>query len=248
MVVDFRLPNISATTAEGQQIRSYLIQLTEQLNFAFNSISNNGETMDSYRVPQSASSGTTKEDEANNTFSEIKSLIIKSADVVEHIRSDVDTLFEQSDQYVATSNFGSYFSEQYSKQEAFPEMLKTTFYTKEEIDDSLGKRIDALENDAVFKQGILRFFTAGEYEGVAQYGIEVGQEVANDNGEVVYNKMARLFAEGLELYSSKDSSTPIAMFKYNTMYITNAEISGNLKLGGYNLDTSKGLTFKWVGR
>lgn len=247
-MINLRFPNITAPTPEGQlaQIKSAMIQLTEQLNFAFNSISN-GETMSSY-AKNAEETSVPKEEWTNNTFSEIKALIIKSADIVEHIYDEIETIFDQNEKYVATSSFGTYQREQNAKMEALPDSLKTTFYTKEQIDDSLGKRLDALENNALIKQGVLRYFTAGEYEGVPQYGIEVGQEVTNANGDVVYNKMARLFAEGLELYASNDSNTPTAIFKYNTMYITNAEISGTLKLGGYKITTAKGLSFKWEGR
>lgn len=242
---DFRLPNITETTPEGQinQIKRWLIQLTEQLNFAFNSVSN-GESMSAYaKDAQTASQGAT-----NNTFSQIKSIIVKSADTVEHTYDQIVALFDQNEKYVATSDFGTYRMEQNSKMEALPDVLKTTFYTKEQIDDTYGARLEALENDALIRQGVLRFFTAGEYEGVPQYGIEVGQEITNAEGETVYNKMARMFAEGLELYASNDSNNPTAIFKYNTMYITNAEVSGTLKLGGYKITTNKGLAFKWAGR
>lgn len=242
---DFRLPNITESTPDGQinQIKRWLIQLTEQLNFAFNSVSN-GESMSGY----SNSSETPSPKETNNTFSQIKSIIIKSADTVEHIYDQIETLFDQNEKYVATSDFGTYKLEQNSKMEALPDVLKTTFYTREQIDDTLGARVEALENNALIRQGVLRFFTAGEYEGVPQYGIEVGQEITNAEGEVVYNKMARMFAEGLELYASNDSNNPTAIFKYNTMYITNAEVSGTLKLGGYKITTNNGLAFKWAGR
>ena len=246
-MINLRLPNITANNTEGQiaQIKSAMIQLTEQLNFAFNTISN-GESMKDYSKKETASSGSGEG--TNNTFSQLKSLIIKSADTVEHTYDELVTLFDQNDKYVATSAFGTYKSEQNSKMEALPDVLKTTFYTKEEIDDEYGERIEKLENNALIKQGVLRFFTAGEYEGVPQYGIEVGQEITNDDGEVIYNKMARMFAEGLELYTSNNSNTPTAIFKYNTMYITNAEVSGTLKLGGYKISTTNGLTFKWAGR
>ena len=242
---DFRLPNITESTPDGQinQIKRWLIQLTEQLNFAFNSVSS-GESMSEY-----AKSGEKPSPSAtNNSFSQIKSIIVKSADTVEHTYDQLVTLFDQNEKYVATSDFGTYKLEQNSKMEALPDVLKTTFYTKEEVDDTLGARIEALENNALIKQGVLRFFTAGEYEGVPQYGIEVGQEITNADGEVVYNKMARMFAEGLELYASNDSNNPTAIFKYNTMYITNAEVSGTLKLGGYKITTNNGLAFKWAGR
>lgn len=246
-MINIRLPNITATNTDGQiaQIKSAMIQMTEQLNYAFNTISN-GESMNEYSKKEESSSGSSEG--KGNSFGQLKSLIIKSADTVEHTYDELVTLFDQNDKYVATSAFGTYKSEQNSKMEALPDVLKTTFYTKEEIDDDLGERIEKLENNALIKQGVLRFFTAGEYEGVPQYGIEVGQEITNDAGDVIYNKMARMFAEGLELYTSTDSNTPTAIFKYNTMYITNADVSGTLKIGGYKITTANGLSFKWAGR
>lgn len=250
MAIDLRLPNITATTPEGQiaQIKSSLIQLTQQLNVAFNSISD-GESMSSYakRMEEEAES---KEVEKNNTFSEIKALIIKSADVVEHICDEVETIFDQNEKYVASSTFGTYKEEQQAKMEALPNVLKTSFYTKQEVEDKYGARLAALESNALIKQGVLRSFTAGQYEGVPQYGIEIGQEVVDKDGKVVYNKMARLFSEGVELYKSTDDEKATAIFKYDTMYITKAEIAKELKLGGYELgtDEGKGLSFRWVGR
>lgn len=247
-MIDLRFPNITASTPEGQitQIKSAMIQLTEQLNYAFNSISN-GETMSSYAKKVEESS-TSKEEGTNNTFSEIKALIIKSADIVEHICDEVETIFDKNEKYVASSDFGTYQLEQNAKMEALPDSLKTTFYTKEQIDDDLGKRIGELESTSLIKQGVLGYFPVGEYEGVRQYGIEIGQTVKNANGEVIYNKMAKLTADGLELFANPNSKTATAIFKHDTMYIANANISDTLQLGGYKITTTKGLSFKWAGR
>lgn len=77
MSYDIRKPMISAPTAEGQllQIKSYLIQLVDQLNFAL-------------RTPES-SAGNVPTTEAEPSlkltaglFSEIKSLIMKSSDII----------------------------------------------------------------------------------------------------------------------------------------------------------------------
>ena len=97
-MVDLRIPNINATSTDGkvEQIRSSLIQLTEQLNWAFNSISN-GETMDSYREKQKTTSEVSKEEQASNTFSELKSLIIKSADIVDAYYREFDIRLKMSD-------------------------------------------------------------------------------------------------------------------------------------------------------
>ena len=46
MNIEFKIPNINAPTVEGQiaQIRSYLFQLAEQLNYSFNVIDDSAES------------------------------------------------------------------------------------------------------------------------------------------------------------------------------------------------------------
>ena len=83
MSFDFKLPNITATSDSGkvEQIRSYLYQLAEQLKWALNSIESGGG-----KVLQQGTQSIEKEitdKEAQATFGSIKSLIIKSADIVE---------------------------------------------------------------------------------------------------------------------------------------------------------------------
>lgn len=65
-----KLPNITAPSASGkiEQIRGYLYQLTEQLEWALNSIESSKDISKS---------------EAQATFNSIKSLIINSAEIVE---------------------------------------------------------------------------------------------------------------------------------------------------------------------
>ena len=249
MSIDLRLPNIPATTTEGQmaQVRSYLTQLTEQLNFAFNSISN-GETMESYKASQAVASGTSKEEQAKNTFSEIKSLIIKSADIVEAYYKEFGVLLESEGKYMASSEFGTFYEESYKTLVDKYDGLELKFSDLQKVVDDKGKLVDSLSTNASIVSGMLKYEKIGEYEGVPMYGIQIGQSVKDNDGNEIFNKLAMLTSEGLELYGNPNSDTPSAVFKYNTMYITNAEVSGTLKLGGYQLDTSNGIAFKWVGR
>lgn len=253
MSIDIRLPNITATDEAGQiaQIRSYLHQFAEQLQWAFNSISN-GETMEGYRATQAASTGVSngsKEEEAKNTFSEIKSLIIKSADIVEAYYKEFGILLESEGKYMAKSDFGTYYEESSKTIVDKYNSLEEQYSNLQKVVDDMGLTIGEISTNALIKSGMLKYVTIGEYEGVPLYGIEISQKVEDDvTGETIYNKLARLSSEGLEVYANPDSTTPTAIFKYNTMYITNAEISGTLTLGGYKIETSKGLSFKWVGR
>lgn len=250
MGIDLRLPNITASTTEGQiaQVRSYLTQLTEQLNFAFNSISN-GETMSSYKASQVEASGVSKEEQAKNTFSELKSLIIKSADIVEAYYKEFGVLLESEGKYMAVSDFGTYYEESSKALVDKYDSIEQQHKILQEIVNPLNERVAAIENTGLIKSGVIDTFGEGDEAGQSVIGIEIRQKIVDENdGTVIYNKLARLSSQGLELYTNPDSTEPTAIFQYNKMYIANAEISGSLKLGGYKLDTAKGLTFKWEGR
>lgn len=108
-MIDIRQPNITAKTEQEQvmQIRSYLYSLSQQLQFAFNYISSGGsggtESVSTYRTPGgNAASG----QGGLTNFAEIKSLIIKSADIVEAYSEKIG--MKLSGLYVARSDFGAY--------------------------------------------------------------------------------------------------------------------------------------------
>lgn len=253
MVVDIRLPNITADSTDGQilQIRSYLTQLTEQLNWAFSNISG-GDSIENYKASNNGSSSSeslSKEEEALNTFSEIKSLIIKSADIVEAYYKEFGVLLETEGKYMASSDFGTYYETSSKTLVDKYDSIEQQYQRLQEGVDEMGEVLGSVSTNALIKSGVLKSVTIGEYEGVPLYGIEIGQKVEDKTtGEVIYHKIAQLSSQGLELYANAGSSQPTAIFKYNTMYVPNADISGNLKLGGYKLVTDKGLTFKWAGR
>ena len=77
------------------------------------------------------------------------------------------------------------------------------------------------------------------------HGLEIGQTSTID-GEEVFNKFARFTAGRLSFYDQ--NGYEVAYISDYKIYITHAEVTGSLKIGGYLIDTSKGLTFKWVGR
>lgn len=111
MGVEIRLPNITGTTEREQllQLKSYLYQLSEQLQWAFDTIDTSGKSGAAYVVSEAprvlASSGPSSSD-AQATFASIKSLIIKSADIVDAYYEEINKRLESV--YVAQSDFGAY--------------------------------------------------------------------------------------------------------------------------------------------
>lgn len=85
MKVDLRLPSITSGTPDSQmsQIKSYLYQLVEQLNYSLNQIENGGDSA----VAESPSASKSyfpsgQSGDIINTFNAMKTLIIKSTDII----------------------------------------------------------------------------------------------------------------------------------------------------------------------
>ena len=96
----FRLPAITARDMPGQleQLKSYLIQLVNELN-AQKAVSNTGANI-------AVTGGTAAQKSQQASFDEMKSLLIKSAEVVTAIGNMVTKQLEG--QYVAQSDYGTF--------------------------------------------------------------------------------------------------------------------------------------------
>ena len=98
-----------------------------------------------------------------------------------------------------------------------------------------------IEVNAHIKSGLL-YYDENE---VPIYGLEIGQ-INTIDGVEVFNKYARFTAGRLSFYDKNDIE--VAYISDYKLYITNAEITGTLKLGAFLIDTSKGFRLKYVGR
>ena len=242
MSLDLRFPNITATTPEGQlsQMRSFLHQTIQQLNWAFKTIESGTGTSSSAMAARSAS-GIASGEEKNpaNTFNDIKSMIIKSADIVNAYYEQISGRLEG--EYVAKSAFGDYSQKTSQDIKATSEDIKTIFTNIQNITSDLKEIEDStIASNAYLKSGLLTYAD----DGAPVYGLEIGQTNAVD-GETTFDKFARFTSDCLSFYDQND--TEVAFISDYKLFITNAEISGSLVLGQYKLDTSNGLAFKWVG-
>lgn len=226
MSFEFRLPNITAPTAEGQvaQISSYFVQLIEQLNFALNSI----DSMASKGGDTSNQSGGTSsgnaETNAQNTFSEIKSLIIKSADIVNAYYEEFKKRFDGL--YVAESEFGTF--EEKTKQdiianstsiESLYANIQTIISDIENVENTI------IDVNAHIKSGLLYY----DVDGTPVYGLEIGQRTEVDGVET-FNKYARFTSEKLSFYDKNDNE--VAYISDRKLYISNVEVTASYKIGG----------------
>lgn len=240
MKVDLRQPNITANTSEGKiaQMQSYLVQLVGQLQYALYVVEKEEASvyqMGKQEIVKTAS----PEEEAQSTFNSIKSLIIKSADIVEAYSEEISRKF--SGLYVAQSEFGTFEESTNQKITENSEGIEQVFKDIQEIISSVEEiKNTKTQTDAYIKSGLLEY----DSEGLPIYGLEIGQKNMVD-GEETFNKYARFSSEKLSFYDRNDIE--VAYISDYKLYITNAEIKGNLTLGKYEIDTSDGLIFRWAG-
>ena len=95
MSVDIRLPNITGRTETEQltQIKSYLYQFAEQLQWALKNVEGGGNSSNVLYQSTSATAAVTNT--AASNFSELKALIIKSADIVKAYYEKIDSLIKE---------------------------------------------------------------------------------------------------------------------------------------------------------
>lgn len=239
MSTNIRLPNINAKTEAGQllQVKSYLLQLAEQLNFALQDV----ESKDASNTPQNSASSSTSntEKEAQSTFAAIKALIIKSADIVNAYYDEINKRLEGV--YVAESDFGVY-AEQTSQDIQANSTSIASLYTNIQtiLSDIEGIKDTTLKTNAYINSGLLY-----EDDGVPVYGLEIGQRNEIDGVEV-FNKYARFTSDKLTFYDSNDNE--VAYVSDRKLYITIVEVTGEFIMGGF-VDIvlpDKSVVTKWV--
>lgn len=312
MGVDIRLPQITGATEKEQlaQVKSYLYQFAEQLQWALQNVNTSDSSVIVQETAKSlypSNNGSITPKDAQATFAAIKSLIIKSADIVEAYYEEINK--KLSGLLVAHSDFGTFVQEteqtveensteitrSFSEIQAVTTNLddaKTGLYSnyeslsgaissvsdkvdtvKDDIDseindlsDNIGKDIQAAKDEiGVDIQGIkddletlspyrtylvetyahIKSGKLEEKDGIGVYGIEVGQRNVV-NGVESFNKFARFTSDRLSFYDK--GGHEVAYISDYKLYITYAEVTGTLKLGGYLVDTTNGLTVKWEGR
>lgn len=241
MSIDIRLPNINAANEQGQlsQMRSYLYQLVEQLNWALNTVQDGAvQTVVQPMTAPTASGTAAAEQEAQDTFNSIKSLIIKSADIV---NAYYETMRLRMDgEYVAESDFGVYRRTTAAELSATIDSVNQLYTDLQSVEETAEGAYDSVRAvTANIKTGLL--YT--NESGVPVYGLEVGQRNV-ENGVESFRKYARFTANRLSFYDQND--TEVAYISDYKLFITQAQITGSITLGRYVADMSDGLAFKWV--
>ncbi len=235
-----RLPNITAATEREQlmQVKSYLHQLVQELNWALSSLEtgNSGNAS----VKDAGGKAVTQEELATS-YNELKSLIIKSANTVAAYSEAAEEKYKSL--YVARSDFGTY------KEEASQTIAKNStaienFY---ENVQKIITDIDTLERSFVevkanIKSGLLYY----DDKGVPVYGVEIGQRTKLDGVEV-FDKFARFTSDRLSFYDQNDNE--VAYISDRKLYINHVEVKSTFRMGGFMdiVQPNGSVVTKWVG-
>ena len=219
------------------QMKSYLYQLVEQLNWALNTVESAQAGSTSAAVAYTESKPATPQ-EAEETFNSIKALIIKSADIVKAYETTIFSDF--NGKYFAESDFGTYIAETNRKVEETSEDVTETYSKVETITSDLTEIKEYVETtEGYIRRGLLAD---------GSIGVEVGE--TTDSG---YRRYAQFTAKRLTFFDVNQN--PVAYIgagdtdksDTNCLYVTGrAVFQGAVHFGSYKMDTSDGLAFTWI--
>lgn len=252
MGIQIRLPNITGASEKEQlvQLKSYLYQLSEELQWAFDNIDTTGGSSNGYVVNQAARGFTATNGaggvNAEATFAAIKALIIKSADIVEAYYEEINAKLEGA--YVAQSDFGTFAEKTTQDIEANSTGITQTFEnvqiiirdTKDEIDGTLqvlGDDLSYAQQDVIVLQGNIASVETdiGELDSNLQ---NTRTELNNNINGAVSNAIAYTDAAKEEAKGYTDGAKNDLTGKINDTNGRIDETNGNVSSLGDRLDAA----------
>ena len=256
-MTDIRLPNISASadaSTQMAQMRSYLYQMVEQLNWALNALDSGGAISSASKtttVVQAA--GGSSSDETDQRMANLRDLIVKSA---ESVQTEMDERVESlSSTYVARSDFGTY-------REDINQRI-TTNSTKIEQQFAFAAEIQANTNRvevdfAAYKTNVEGYIRQGivGYDGtIPIIGIAIGQDIRTTRTGVetergVFDEidkssnMSVWTTEKLSFYIGGQEAAYFSNGKLTVAQIATDRITGS---GKWDVSFTSGVKYKWIG-
>ena len=237
-MMNIRLPNITASSEREQlaQVKSYLLQLAQELNWALATIEAGTSTGNTAAKKQSSG----RAEEMTASYNELRSLIIKSANTVSAYSEAAEEIYNS--RYVAQSDFGTYMEEAEQRIVENSTSIEQIFANIQEIITQNNLEHSKIDVSANIKAGVLDT----DDNGVPVYGVEIGQRTEIDGVEV-FDKFARFTSDRLSFFDQNDNE--VAYISDRKLYINHVEIKSSFRMGGF-MDTvlSDGsIVTKWVG-
>lgn len=217
------------------QIRSYLYQMSEQLQNAFVALQGGAGGGNYFamagRSASSKNGSESKEKSPQQSFNELKALIINSADIVNAYSDKINK--QLKDEYLAKSDFGEY-----------REQTKTDISANAKNITIWQEATESIRNDfETFQSSFNGYIKIGRFEdeGDDAMGVEIGQSKDAETtmrSRFTAQRLVFLGADGKEL----------GYFKGNFLYLSGSmQIDGDLRMRKYTVDNSYGLSVKYNG-
>ena len=217
------------------QIRSYLYQMSEQLQNAFVALQGGAGGGNYFamagRSTSSKNGYESKEKSPQQSFNELKALIINSADIVNAYSDKINK--QLKDEYLAKSDFGEY-----------REQTKTDISANAKNITIWQEATESIRNDfETFQSSFNGYIKIGRFEdeGDDAMGVEIGQSKDAETtmrSRFTAQRLVFLGADGKEL----------GYFKGNFLYLSGSmQIDGDLRMRKYTVDNSYGLSVKYNG-
>lgn len=244
-----RYPQITGSDPQKlEQIKRYLIDLADELNFVLDQDFASTKTVNEKfvstktvnEVNAPSTSGT--QESSVSKFNEIKGLIIKSADIVNAYYETINKRLEGV--YVAESDFGTYkqeTSQEIKENSTSIESIYSDIQTIESDVKGIGNSL--IDVDAHIKAGYLY----DAKDGTRVYGLEVGQRTEVDGVEV-FNKYAQFTSDKLAFFDN--NGVEVASISDRKLHIKSVEIVLSMTIGGFidEVQTDdKSIVTKWIG-
>ena len=228
------------------QVYSYLFRMNEQLSYTLNNLTPENFAGQTGQQLAAVVDGSAAKQEAAQQYDTLKSLVVKTADVVRHEMDMLET--ELASKYLAISEFGKYQEDMTAQIRATAEGIIQQYGFQAQLDD-LGSSADAFDSyivktDQYIKTGLLY------YEGtVPRYGVAVGENLTTvevDGQQVLTrnNLCATFTSDRLSFWMG---GVEVAYVSNNKLYIANAEITGQLITGNWRISHEGGFTVQWIG-
>lgn len=260
MTANLRYPDINGATLSAQlmQVRSFLYQLTDQLNLALNNIEASSltesakEELAGGSVEKAAASSRV---EIDRTASQLKDLIIKSATEVRAETERIEKELQSS--YVAKSDFGAYQEQVSAKFTATAENVTQSIRYVSELEGRLDEQAGDLQGLISYRtetKGYIRQGIVGYEDTVPIIGIAIGQDIQTTGTQSVDGKTYDVIdtSHNMSVWTAKKLSfyvegTELAYFSNGALHVGHVELDRITAAGKWDVSFSDGVAFKWIG-
>ena len=204
------------------QLQRYLMAMSDKLNTALMDVSI--EQM----APEVKQTITTAQQTTAQNYETLKSMIVKTADIVRH-EMDVITAHLEDNYEALSAQFGTYERN----------LDSTITATAEGIlqDYQLVERVTGLEEDTEsFERRINQYIFSGLVDEVnGKYGIAIGENVTayDANGNPYLNSERKTATFTMDELAFWHGETKIAYFSDNIFHIAQGEVTASMKMGNH---------------